>query len=209
MYTIKSRSDNQRSVISQYPDYRKTSRKNHVFNNCMGHGNDIAYHSGKLYVAPCDKYVQVVDVKTWEHHRLYCSVFLSGIAHWSGNQFIGWTLSPGARYTLVLLDECGDCMNVIRQWDVANPKFSEGYSVCQAMGVKKSNQSIFAVFSNQDFHSNVILRSKLYYTEPDYCFVSKRSSGRYEFEGISFNTDNKKIIGANLPSGGDCTFIAK
>jgi hypothetical protein len=149
-------------------------------------------------------------VKTWTHWRLSCDIFLSGIAHWSGNQFIGWTLSPGALYTLVLLEEVGDRMNVVRQWTVANPKFYEGYNVCQAMGVKKSNQSIFAVLSNQDFHSNVIFRSKLFAPEPDYCFVSKRASdGRYELEGISFTTDGKKIIGANIPSGGDCTFIAK
>ena len=89
MYTIKTRSDNALSTISEYPDYRKTTRKNHKFANCMNHGNDITYHAGNLYVAPCGKYIEVVSTSTWEHHRLYCDIFLSGIAHWSGNQFIG------------------------------------------------------------------------------------------------------------------------
>ena len=100
-------------------------------------------------------------------------------------------------------------MNVVRQWGVSNPKFYEGYNVCQAMGVKKLNKSIFAVLSNQDFHSNVILRSKLYAAEPDYCFVSKRSSdGRYELEGISFTKSGQKVIGSNMPNGQDKIFIA-
>lgn len=209
MYTIKTRSDNALSTISEYPDYRKTTRKNHKFANCMNHGNDITYHAGNLYVAPCGKYIEVVSTSTWEHHRLYCDIFLSGIAHWSGNQFIGLSSSSAPQYTLALLEPQGDRMVVIKKWKVNNPKHAAGFTVSQGIGVKKSNQRIFVVFTRNDFHTNVILRSKIYDSECDYCLTSKSSDGKYELEGISFLSDGYKIIGSNLPDGKDATFIAK
>ena len=209
MFTIKTRGDDKLSTISEYADYRKESRKNHKFADCMGHGNDITYHEGKLYVAPCDKYIEVVDVKTWTHRRMYCDIFLSGIAHWNGNQFIGLSSSSGLQYVFALLEPRGDRMEIVKKWKVNNPKHSAGYTVSQGIGVKKSNQRIFVVFTNQDFHSNVILRSTLYGTDPDYCLTSKSGTGKYELEGITFRSDGYKVIGSNLPDGMDATFVAK
>jgi hypothetical protein len=209
MYTIKTRSDNQLSVISEYPDYRKTKRTNHKFASCMNHGNDIAYNAGYLYVAPCDKFIERVSVKDWSHKRLSCNIFLSGIAHWGENQFIGLSSSSGPQYTLALLEPRGSIMAVLTTWKVNNPKHSEGFSVSQGLGVKKSNKRIFVVFTNQDFHRNVILRSAIYSSEVDYILNSKSSSGKYELEGIGFRSDGYKIIGSNLPDGQDATFLAK
>lgn len=103
----------------------------------------------------------------------------------------------------------GDRMEIIKKWKVTNPRHSEGYTVSQGMGVKKSNQRIFVVFTRQDFHTNVILRSRLYDSNVDYCLESKSSTGKYELEGISFLQDGRKIIGSNLPNGTDTTFLAK
>ena len=209
MYAIKTRSDNQLSTICVYPDYRKNTRRNHKFANCMGHGNDIAYHAGHLYVAPCDSFIEVINVANWTHTRLYCDVFLSAIAHYTGNQFIGLSGYVGNQYKLVILEPQGNRMMVKRSWQVMNPKAAEGFTVSQAMGFKKKNDSIFVVFSRQDFHKNVILRSKIGAANPDYCFESKTcSTGRYELEGIAFTSDGKKIIGSNLPDGQDSTFVA-
>ena len=209
MFTIKTRSDDRLSTISVYPDYRKTTRTNHKFADCMGHGNDLAYHDGKLYVAPCDKYIEVVDTKTWNHHRLYSDIFLSGIAHWEGNQFIGISSSSGPQYVLALMEPQGERMVILKKWKVTNPRYEQGFTVSQGLGVKKSNQRIFVVYTNQDFHRNVILRSKLLATECDYILNSKSSAGKYELEGISFRPDGYKIIGSNLPDGQDATFLAK
>lgn len=57
MYTIKTKSDNKLSYISVYKNYKKMTRANHKFANCMGHGNGIAYANGNLYIAPCDSYI--------------------------------------------------------------------------------------------------------------------------------------------------------
>lgn len=208
MYTIKTRSDDQLSYISVYPDYRKTTRTNHKFAGCMGHGNDIAYHSGHLYVAPCDRYVEVVDIGNWSHTRLYCDHYISAIAHYSGNQFVALSDVLGATYFLMIIEPRGNKMEVIQRWEVNNPKASAGYTVPQSMGFKKSTSAIFVVFSKNDFHRNVILRSKVGSPNPTHCFRSKKDEGKYEFEGISFNSSGKYIIGANLPNGMDTTFIA-
>lgn len=176
----------------------------------MGHGNDITYYKGNLYIAPCDNFIEVVDVKTWKHKRLHSDIFLSGIAHLNSDTFIGLTSSSGTQYKLVLLQPQDTKMQILKIWKVTNPKFSAGYTISQGIGVKKSNKRIFVVFTNQDFHSNVILRSTLYGNEVDYILTSKKNAtAKYELEGISFRSDGYKIIGSNLPDGQDATFLAK
>ena len=208
MYTIKTRSDNQLSVISEYADYRKTSRVNHRFENCLWHGNDLAYNNGLLYVAPCDKYIEVVNTGDWSHQRLDCDIFLSAIAHVTGNQFVGLSQNYGDSLGLAVLEHRGYRMEVVSEWTVSNPKAKDGYVITQAIGYKKKNNSIFMVMSRNDFHRNVLLRTKIGKSEPDYCFRSKKSTGKYEFEGISFLPSGEKVIGSNLPNGKDKIFIA-
>lgn len=207
MYTIKSKA-NQVSVISEYPDYRKTTRTNHKFVGCLGHGNDLAYYNGFLYVAPCDSYIELVNTKNWSHSRLQCDVVLSAIAHVAGNRFVGLYLNYGNSLGFVTLDHHGVRMEITGRWTVSNPKASEGYVITQAIGFKKKNDSLFVVLTRNDYHRNVILRTKIWQTEPDYCFMSKQSSGTYEMEGISFLSSGQKIIGSNIAGGQDKTFIA-
>ena len=209
MYTIKTRSDNMRSVISEYADYRKTDRKNHTYEDCMNHGNDMTYYNGDLYIAPCGKYIEVVSTKTWAHRRLSADIFLSGIAHWDGKQFIGLSSSSGPQYELVLMEPQGNRMVIIKKWKVNNPRHAQGFNVSQGIGVKKSNQRIFVVFTHESFTKNVIVRSKLYAADCDYILNSKTGTGKYELEGISFRSDGYKVIGSNLPNGQDATFLAK
>lgn len=92
-------------------------------------------------------------------------------------------------------------MEIVGRWNVHNPKASEGYTVTQAIGFKKKNNCLFFVLTRNDYHRNAILRTKIGQFEPDYCFMSKTSSGAYEMEGISFLSSGKKIIGSNIASG--------
>jgi hypothetical protein len=207
MYTIKTRSDNALSYISVYPDYRKKSRTNHRFDNCMGHGNDICYADGKLYVAPCGLYTEVVDISNWSHFRLACDLGIFAIAHVSGNQFIALTGGNGATYNLAILEPRDGKMNVIKMWTVNNPKACNGYTISQGMGFKKSKNKIYMVFSKTDLKRNVILRSSIGSADPDYCFRSNKSPNKYEFEGCTFNNAGKMIIGMNLPNGGDAIVL--
>lgn len=208
MFTIKTKSNNKLSYISVYKNYKKTTRTNHKFSSCMGHGNGLAYANGKLYIAPCDKYVEVVSTSTWKHERLYCDATICSIAHVAGNQFVAGG-GGGEYYRLYILEPSGNKMVIKKRWTVKNPKYASGYSVTQDIGYNKKNNSVYLIYTKNNYRTNIILKAKLYATEPDTCFTSKTSSdGKYEFETIGFNSSGKAIIGMNLPSGKDGTYIA-
>ena len=208
MYTIKTKSNNALSYISVYNNYKKTTRSNHKYANCMGHGNGLAYANGRLYVAPCDKFVEVVSTSTWKHERLYCDVTVCAIAHVAGNQFvIGYGGSN--KYNLCLAEPAGNKMVIKRRWQVSNPKYAAGYTITQDIGYCKKNGCVYLIYTKNNYRTNIILRAKLYATEPDICYTSKTSSsGKYEIETISFTSAGKAVIGMNLPSGKDGTFLA-
>lgn len=208
MFTIKTKSNNKLSYISVYKNYKKTTRTNHKFSSCMGHGNGLAYANGRLYVAPCDKFVEVVSTSTWKHERLYCDVTVCAIAHVAGNQFV---IGYGGRekYNLCFAEPSGNKMVIKRRWQVTNPKSAAGFTITQDIGYNKKNGCVYLILTKNNYRTNVILRAKLYATEPDTCYTSKTSaSGKYEFETIGFNSSGKAIIGMNLPSGKDGTYIA-
>lgn len=204
MYTIKTKSDNKLSYISVYKNYKKMTRTNHKFANCMGHGNGIAYANGNLYIAPCDSYIQVVNTTTWKHVRLK-SPYLSAIAHVSGNQFVIGS-GGGDYHKLSLIEIKDNKVTVLKKWTVKNPKFASGYDVTQDIGYNKTNGCVYLIYT-KDLKSNIILRAKLFATEPDICYTSKTSKGgKYEIESIAFTSAGKAIISMNLPSGKDATF---
>lgn len=206
MYTLKTRSDNALSYVSVYSNYKKTKRTSHKFANCMGHGNDMCYNGGKLYVAPCANYVEEITISNWSHRRVACDIMVSAIAHYTGNQFI-ISCGGGAEYTLAIGQLNGGRMDILRTWKVRNPKYSAGYSVSQGIGFYKKKSKIYTIFTKSGLKQNVILRSSIGVYEPDYCFTSKLGSGKYEFESIDFTSAGKKIIAMNK-SGGDCIMIS-
>lgn len=209
LFTIKTRKDNAMSAISVYPDYRKTKRTTHKFANCLHHGNDLTYFDGRLYVAPCDKYVEVINVKTWGHTRLPCDTYVSAITHYTGNQFIALTRNSGTAYTLSILRAEGSRMKFVRSWGVKNPLADDGYIKSQGLSYKKSSKQIYIVFANQDYLSNVILRSGLDKQQPNCIFRSRKAkTNLYEFEGITFNSSGSMLIGANRGNG-DILYTAR
>jgi hypothetical protein len=174
----------------------------------MGHANDIAYHAGFLYIAPCRDYIVQVNTQNWNFVQLKCDVFVSAIAHYSGNQFIVMCNMVGPIYSLAIVEHIGNKMILKQKWDVNNLKAEDGYTISQGIGFKKKTNAIFVVLSRQDFCRNIILRSKVNAIEPTHCFRSMKKNEKYEFEGISFNSKGRYIIGSNLPNGKDSTFIA-
>lgn len=208
MYTIKTKSDNKHSTISVYDNYKSTTRKNHLFTNCMGHGNDLTYYNGKLYVAPCAKYVEMVDVKKWSHTRLDTSgITCCSIAHYKDNQFF---LSGGGnpKFTITLAELKGTKFVVIKRWTVTNPKAGAGYTTFQGMGYNKDTNKTYNIISHSNLKSNVILRTPIGASEPDLIRTSKTGTGKYEFESLDFGPDGKYVIAANRPSNKDCILLA-
>lgn len=115
----------------------------------------------------------------------------------------------GAEYNLCLAEPSGNKMVIKRRWKVKNPKYAAGYSITQDIGYNKKNGCVYLIYTKNNYRSNIILKAKLYATEPEVCYTSKTSSsGKYEFESIGFNSAGKAVIGMNLPSGKDGTFIA-
>lgn len=209
MYTIKTKKDNLVSTISYHANYKNATRKNHKFTNCLGHGNDLAYYNGNLYVAPCDFYVEVINTKTWSHSRLYSERYVSAIAHYGGNKFIicGGSGKDSVNYNYTIVEIQGNRLVPMSSWIVNNPKAAKGFRISQAMTYYKKNKKLYLILSKTDYKSNIILRSSIGSSTPDYCFTSKTSNKKYELEGIDFNKDGKKIIGSNV-AGGDFTFIS-
>lgn len=208
LYTVKTKSNNKLSYISVYKNYKKSTRTNHKYASCMGHANGMAYANGHLYVAPLDKYVEVVSTSTWKHERLYCDVTVCSIAHVAGDQFV---IGGGGKdsYHLYLAQPQGNKMVIKKRWQVKNPKAAAGYTVTQDIGYNKQNGCVYLIYTKNNYRSNIILRAKLYATEPDVCYTSKTSSdGKYEFESIGFTSSGKAVIGMNLPNGKDGTFLA-
>lgn len=211
LYTIKTARSNTVSYISEYPSYTsENGRTSHRYENCLNHGNDIAYHDGNIYVAPCSQFCEVVSTDTWTHRRIGSDVFVSAIAHYSGKKFIVLTESGGTTYKLALVKDTGGKLTLIDSWVVSNPMASEGYTVSQGMAYNKDQQEIYVVFTNVDYQRNVIIRSGVYANAPDAVFKSKKSTnGRYELEGIGFTKKGRMIIGSNMPSGKDCIFTSE
>ena len=209
LYTIKTKKTNDVSAISVYQDYEKPKRTSYKFRNCLNHGNDLAYYDGKLYVAPCDAFCGVVDTKTWSFERLASTEQISGITHYKNKKFIVLSEAWGDTYRLSIVKTLGNQFIALDSWRVWNPMASKGYTTSQAITYNPDQQEIYAVFTNVDGRSNVILRSGVFATEPDYCLTSKRSTGGlYELEGIAFDNKGIMILGSNLPSGKDAIFTS-
>ena len=205
MYTVKTKSGNRLSYVSVYKNYTKTTRSNHKYANCMNHGNGMAYANGHLYVATCESWIVDVDTKTWKR-VVIPSPYLSSIAHVEGNKFV--IGSGGSEYhKLSLVEIANNKVTVLKKWTVKNPKYAAGYTVTQDIGYNKKNGCVYLVHTKNNYRTNVILRAKLYATEPDIIYTSKTSSsGKYEIESLDFNSAGKMIICMNLPSGKDSTF---
>ena len=207
MYTIKTKSGNALSYISQYSNYTKSTRKNHKFANCMGHGNDLCYYNGNLYVAPLGKFVEKVSVKTWSHKRIPSDVYISAITHYKNNQFIvlsGHNQTANT-YSLSIVQEKADKLVLIKSWIVKKPADRKNYTNSQGMAYYPKTDRIYVVFTRSDNKTGVILRSTVGGVSPDYCFTSKVSKKKYQMESLSFNSKGKKIIAANV-AGGDVVF---
>lgn len=209
MFTIKTKKTNDVSAISVYQDYEKPKRTSYKFRNCLNHGNDIAYYDGKLYVAPCDTFCGVIDTKDWNFDRLATTEQISGIAHYKDKKFITLSEAWGDYYRLSIAKIVGFQLVTLSSWMVWNRMASQGYTTSQAITYNADQKEVYVVFTNIDGRSNVILRSGIRATEPDYCLVSKHSSGGlYELEGIAFDNKGIMVLGSNLPSGKDAVFTS-
>lgn len=207
MYTIKTKSNNKLSYISQYPNFKKSTRKNHKFANCMGHGNDMCYYNNNLYIVPLDKKVIKVSTKTWKQTVLPSDVYISAIAHYKNNQFIVLTghNTTNNSYGLAIVQQKNNKLVSIKKWNVNKPSNRKNYTHSQGMTYYASADRIYVIFTRSDNKTGIILRSAIGSINPDICFTSKTGKGKYQIQSLCFNSKGKKIIAANL-AGGDVIF---
>lgn len=209
LYTIKTKTGDMLSTISVYPNYNKTKRTNHVFQNSFGHGNSMTYFNNELYVAPCDSYCGVVDVRTWKYKRLESDTFMSGISHYSGTMFItiaGIPTQGGSQLYVAIMNRVGDRMVCLKKWVVNNPYASKGYTVTQGIGYRKSKKKIYYVLSHETLQSNIVLRFGVGKSDPDYLFKSKAVTGngnKFELEDVDFDTNGNMYMCTNEPNAMD------
>ena len=208
LYTIKTKSGNELSTISVYPNYNKTKRTNYVFHNSFGHGNSMTYFNNELYVAPCGGYCGTVDVRNWNYKKLESDTFMSGISHYTGTMFITIAGAPAAgskQFYLAIMNRVGDRMVCLKKWIINNPYVSKGYTISQGIGYRKSKKKIYFVLSHENLKSNVVLRYGLEKSDPDYLFKSKVVTGsdRLELEDVDFDANDNIFMGSNEPNSMD------
>jgi hypothetical protein len=211
MYTIKTKRNNRISVISYYPDYQKKKRESHKFKDQLLHGNDLTYYNGKLYVAPCGNFVGEISTDTWEFRRIECNFNVSAITHYKGNRFIILTNVGYGCFMLSMAKLSDNEMFETTNWVVNDEKMTntEGYTISQSIAYNKNNDSVFVVFTKNDYQSNIVLRCGIFDRNPIICYQSKKATlGKYELEGIDFDNEGRMILGSNLPSGKDSIFVS-
>lgn len=208
LYTIKTKRNNRVSAISVYQNYPKQKHITHKYKDCLLHGNDMTYYNNQLYIAPCSNFCGLISTQTWEFTRLDCNLHINAIAHYKNNKFFV-LCEAGATYKIAIVQHEGSRLIELNSWIVNNTKANQGYTISQGMAYNPNSKSIYVVFTNQDYQSNVILKSGIYTTEPDVIYLSKKATaGKYELEGITFKKDGTMLLGSNLPSGKDSIFIS-
>ena len=198
LYTIKTRTGNTSSTISYYPNFKKTERTNHTYENSFGHGNSMTYFDNELYVAPCGKYCGTVNIKTWKYKKLESDMYMTAISHYTGPMFLALSRGDGnGNYTVAIMNRTGDKLVTKKKWTIKNPYHEKGYTVSQGMGFRQSKKRLYIVFSHSNMKSNIVLRFALEKSSPDYLFKSKVSDIHYELEDVGFDANDNIYIGTN------------
>ena len=200
LFALKTAQSNKKSALLQYQDYKSDKLfKATYYVDLMGHGNGLAFYGGKIYVAPLDKYVQILDEKAGlKRTRLSAPININSIAHYKSTLFF-------AGLSLIRITDKVELVKRYKLvWD--DPDFPIG----QDIGFYKG--CLYIIRSSSGKNQNVILRCPFDRSvgtlTPDRVYISKSSTTLYEFESIDFY-GSSMIIAANVAEGKDRIFTAK
>ena len=200
LYCLKTAQSNTASTLYTYQDFRTgASFKTRKYTNQMGHGNGMAYWDGKIYIAPLDNYVQILDEKNgMKRTKLPAPINVSSIAHYKDDLFLA-----GLSLVRITDSEVKLVKRFKLVWD--DPDFPIG----QDIGFHKD--CLYIIRSSSGKNSNVILRCPFDRKEktlvPDLIYLSEERKGLYEFESIDFYGE-KMVIGANVLGDKDGIYTA-
>jgi hypothetical protein len=201
LFALKTSQSNKISTLFSYQDFRTgCSYKTRKYTNQMGHGNGMCYWEGKLYIAPLDKYIQVIDEKNgMKRTKLTTPININSIAHYRGNLFLAG---------LNLIRITGRAVELVKKLKLSweDPSFPIG----QDIGFHKGR--LYIIRSSSEKNQNLIIRcpfdGKVGTLSPDRIYVSEKHKDLYEFESIDF-LSNTMVIAANVVSDKDGIFTAK
>jgi hypothetical protein len=171
-----------------------------TYTNQMGHGNGMTLAGGKLYIAPMDKYIQILDTQHgMKRKKVKSPIVIASIAHVRDDFFM-------CGLTLVRITD--SAVEIVKRyaldWDESE------FPVGQDIGYRGGH--LYFVRSSKTKNSNAIVRvpfeRRADTLRPDRIYLSEERTDLYELESIDF-AGKTMVFAANIAGGKDCIFTAK
>lgn len=201
LFALKTAQSNKISTLYLYQDYRTgCSLTTRQYKGQMGHGNGMTLASGKLYIAPMDKYVQVLDTQNgMKRKKITAPIIITSIAHVRNDLFFAG---------LSLIRITGKEVQLVKHYKLAWN--DEDFPIGQDIAYRKGE--LYIVRSSSNKTSNAVLRCPLdekgTVLIPERIYMSRESQSLYEFESVAFD-GSTMIIAANVEGGKDALYLAK
>ena len=201
LFALKTAQSNKKSTLMIYQSYKSDANCTvRTYTNQMGHGNGMTYWDGKIYVAPLDEYVQIIDEKAgMRRKKIKSPIVIASIAHVRDDLFM-------CGLTLVRITD--SAVEIIKRyaldWDESE------FPVGQDIGYRGGH--LYFVRSSKTKNSNAIVRvpfdRQADTLRPDRIYLSEKRTDLYELESIDF-AGKTMVFAANIAGGKDCIFTAK
>ena len=201
LFALKTAQSNKKSTLMIYQSYKSDANcTGRTYTNQMGHGNGMTYWDGKIYVAPLDEYVQIIDEKAgMRRKKVKSPIVIASIAHVRNDLFM-------CGLTLVRITD--SAVEIIKRyaldWD------ESAFPVGQDIGYRGGY--LYFVRSSKTKNSNAIVRvpfdRQADTLRPDRVYLSEKRTDLYELESIDF-AGKTMVFAANIAGGKDCIITAK
>jgi hypothetical protein len=201
LFALKTAQSNKKSALMIYQSYKSDANCTvRTYTNQMGHGNGMTYWDGKIYVAPLDEYVQIIDEKAgMRRKKVKSPIVIASIAHVRDDLFM-------CGLTLVRITD--SAVEIIKRyaldWDESE------FPIGQDIGYRGGH--LYFVRSSKTKNSNAVVRvpfeRRADTLRPDRIYLSEKRTDLYELESIDF-AGKTMVFAANIAGGKDCIFTAK
>ena len=201
LFALKTAQSNKKSALMIYQSYKSDANCTvRTYTNQMGHGNGMTYWDGKIYVAPLDEYVQILDTQhDMRRKKIKSSIVIASIAHVRDDFFM-------CGLTLVRITD--SAVEIIKRY--ALDWNESAFPVGQDIGYREGY--LYLVRSSKTKDSNAIVRvpfdRQADTLRPDRIYLSEKHTDLYELESIDF-AGKTMVFAANIAGGKDCIITAK
>jgi hypothetical protein len=201
LFALKTAQSNKKSALMIYQSYKSDANCTvRTYTNQMGHGSGMTLADGKLYIAPMDKYIQILDTQHgMKRKKVKSPIVIASIAHVRDDFFM-------CGLTLVRITD--SAVEIVKRyaldWDESE------FPVGQDIGYR--GEHLYFVRSSKTKNSNAIVRvpfeRRADTLRPDRIYLSEKHTDLYELESIDF-AGKTMVFAANMAGGKDCIFTAK